>query len=83
MSRVEMRGLRATADKPASKEIRDQLAAGLTAAAAVAMPDAAAVEMAAVVRIAAAGKGGNEEFQWRMKGLQPGLDSRSRFQFFF
>lgn len=76
MSRVEMHALRATADKPASREIRNPLAAGLTVAA-VAMPDAAAavemadaaaaVEMAEVARIAAAGKTGNEEFQWRMK----------------
>lgn len=67
MSRVEMHALRATADKPASREIRNPLAAGLTVAA-VAMADAAAaVEMAEVARIAAAGKTGNEEFQWRMK----------------
>lgn len=67
MSRVEMHALRATADKPASREIRNPLAAGLTVAA-VAMPDAAAaVEMAEVARIAAAGKTGNEEFQWRMR----------------
>ncbi|MGC2276262.1 MAG: hypothetical protein WA571_09660 [Candidatus Binatus sp.] len=62
-----MHALRATADKPASREIRNPLAAGLTVAA-VAMADAAAaVEMAEVARIAAAGKTGNEEFQWRMK----------------
>ena len=67
MSRVEMHGLRATADKPASREIRNPLAVGLTVAAVATPNAAAAVEMAEVARIAAAGKRGNEEFQWRMK----------------
>ncbi|MGC2529258.1 MAG: hypothetical protein WA639_16025, partial [Candidatus Acidiferrum sp.] len=66
MSRVEMHALRATADKSASREIRNPLAVGLTVAA-PAMRSAAAVEVAEVVRIAAVGKRGSEEFQWRMK----------------
>jgi hypothetical protein len=60
MSRVEILGLRATADNPASREIRSPLAVVGTVAAAV-MPNAAvAAEAAGIV---AAEKRADEEFQ--------------------
>jgi hypothetical protein len=65
MSPVEMRGHPATADKPASREIRSLLAVAGTVAAAV-MPIAAvaaAVVGKAAVGIAAAGKRADEELQ--------------------
>jgi hypothetical protein len=67
MSRVEMHVLRATAGKPASREIRNPLAVGLTVAAAATPNEAVAAGMAEGARIAAVGKRGDEEFQWRMK----------------
>lgn len=72
MSPVEILGLRATADKPVSREIRDPLAAGGTVEEA-AMPTAAALAVAAevagiaaeaeVAGIAVAEKRADEEFQ--------------------
>jgi hypothetical protein len=74
MSPVEILGLRATADKPASREIRDPLAAGETVEEG-AMPTAAALALAVaaevagiaaeaeVAGIAVAEKRADEEFQ--------------------
>ena len=65
MSPVEILGLRATADKRVSREIRSLLAVAGTVAAAV-MPIAAvaaAVVGKAAVGIAAAGKRADEELQ--------------------
>jgi hypothetical protein len=64
MSPVEILGLRAIADKPASREIRDPVVVAGMVAAVVVMPNAAeAVVAAEVAGIAAAGKRVDEEFQ--------------------
>jgi hypothetical protein len=63
MNPVEILGLRAIADKQASREIRNPQAVARTVAAAVTRIAAVAVEMAAVAGIGVAGKRANEELQ--------------------
>ena len=70
MSLAETRGHPATADKPASREIKIPLADAATVVVAVTPNAAAAVTKAAVgmaeaAGIEAAGKKVDEEFQWR------------------
>ena len=70
MSPVEMREHPAVAGNPASKGIKDLLEEEATVVAAVMATAVEAADTgAAAVEIEAAGKGADEELQWRIKCL--------------